>query len=567
MLAASCSWLRMRGPEAAPGRGPQDEELSRSEADERMTRQAASSRRGIWGQIVALYELLSSTRFAILVVIALAIASILGLVIIDQIPFRGEMARMRYAERLDEPLVWFLVHIVPASPFRSLLFRVLLALLSLSLLACTIKRGRRHWREAWVIDPPDAQRFRSPNAVVWQSAAADPEAPLTRLLRGRQFALRRAACGEATCLSAKRFGLSRLGPVLTHVGFLALVVGGLWMASSGSSRMLWLRPGETATLPEASLRLTLEEFQIETTPRGQIADYFSHVALFEDTSLVRRATIEVNKPLRHRGYSLYQTSYRQDPTRVRSADLLLDLAQLLSGPEGDDAAAPGDRPTHGRVETRFDEPLNVRIPWGRRVSLGPAPYAAEIDTFFADFRILAGGPGLASEEPRNPALRLRFFAGDSLVGANWYFAFHPEMSVGSGPDLPLRFISYDPLMTTGLELSTHPGSGWVWAGIVIMTLGTLLSFLLRYERAWLRLRRVRDGWEITLLHQGSPKQAPEYARREWERYVTPLAIEMMRRVEPRGGRPVRWPGMAEPGAGSGAQGTAPRPSGKEAERA
>ena len=177
--------------------------------------------------------------------------------------------------------------------------------------------------------------------------------------------------------------------------------------------------------------------------------------------------------------------------------------------------------------------------------LPPTPYSVAIDTFFADFRIDARGPGLASDEPRNPAVHLRFFAGDSLAGETWYFALHPEMPVGSGPDLPLRLGSYLPLASTGLEIATHPGSAWVWAGFAVMTLGTLLSFLLRHERVWLRLRRRAEGWEIAMLHHGAPKQAPEYVNAPWEAAVTPLAIRLLRHLEPEGGAPVRWPGEEE----------------------
>lgn len=510
--------------------------------------------KGVWGQVIALYELLNSPRFAILVIIALAVASILGLVIIDQIPFRGEMARMRYADQSDDPLVWFLIHIVPASPFRSLVYRTLLALLSLSLLACTIKRWQLHWRQALTAPRPTAEVFDSPNVVVWQTADAAADRRAATVLRRRGFTVRSAECAGGSCLAAKRFGISRLGPVLTHLGFLFLVVGGLWMASSGTSQMIWMRTGDWVQIPGTGARLHLDDFRIDTTPAGQIADYVSSVSLYQDTTLIRRTEIEVNKPLRYRGHSVYQTSYRQDPTQVQSVNVMIDVAQLGEvdhaaigddEPTGAATMAEDERPMHGRVQTRFAEPLTVQIPWGQRVPLDLTPYAAEIDTFLADFRIMAGGPGLASAEPHNPAVRLRFFAADSLVGSSWYFAFHPEMSVGSGPDLPLRFASYEPLMTTGLDIATHPGSGWVWAGIAIMTLGTLLSFLLRYERAWLHLRRLAGGWEITLLHQGSPRQAPEYARADWQRRVTPLAIEMLRHLEPEGGQPVRWPGMKE----------------------
>ncbi|MCK4415124.1 MAG: cytochrome c biogenesis protein ResB [Candidatus Eisenbacteria sp.] len=497
--------------------------------------------------LTQLYELLTDTSFAIVVLIALAVASILGVVVVDQVPFRGDYARMAYPDRTGDPIVWLLIHVVPEQPFRCIFFRTLLALLSLSLLACTIKRWRHHWRRALTVLPPPAGIFDAPATRRWTTRMDPRHEELTGFLKKRFFAVRLRAGDDRLTLSATRFGVSELGSVITHVGLLLLIVGALVMASTGFSELVWMRPGDTVTIPQPGFQVTLEDFRIETTSAGRVSAYISSVALREDTTLVERTEIKVNKPLRHRGYSLYQSSYRQDPTKVHSIDVVLDLGSLGAGDGAGERGAgeevpaqtPEGMPGRQAIPNRFLEPLTVTVPWGERIALPETPYAVAIDTFFADFRIGEEGPGLDSNEPRNPAALLRFYKGDSLAGRTWYFLLHPQMPVGTGPDLPMRIADYSPQLTAGLEVATHPGSGWVWAGFAFVSLGTVLVFLLRREQLWLRLRTVGSRREIALIHQGAAKQAPEFAREEWETQMTALGVQLVRWLEPDGDPPVR----------------------------
>ncbi len=498
----------------------------------------ASENRPRVSPITALYELLSDTSFALFVIIALAVASILGILITDQIPLRGEMARLRYPDRAGDPLVWILIHVVPEHPFRCLVFRTLLALLSLSLFACVIKRWRRQWRLAFTLPDPVAGEFDGPRAVGWRTAVEPAPAAIESMLRRRGFALRRAESGGAWFIGGSRFGIARLGSVFTHVGFLCLVIGGLVMASSGTSGTAWLSAGESAWIPGTDARIVLDDFRIELAPDGQVADYVSSVRLMRDDTLLRSAEIEVNRPLRYRGRSIYQSSYRGDPTRVRSLMLTYDMpapgtvwdpergdAPRAGAAEAADAAdaspphhpagtRPGApegmmKPPHEPVRGTFQNPTGITLHPGQRVALAGTPYSVEIDTFLADFRVEAGTFHLGSDEPRNPAVRINFFLGDAPAGSSWYFLLHPEMPVGAGPDLPVRFSDYDPFMQTGLDIATHPGSAWVWVGFAVMTLGTLLSFTLRHERVWLRVRRpdeARGEWELALVHAGATPQ-------------------------------------------------------------
>jgi len=497
--------------------------------------------------LTQLYRLLSSTSFAITILLTLAIASILGILIIEQIPIRGEMAQLQYADRQHEPWIWVLTHMIPPKPFRSVPFQTLLGLLSLSLLACTIKRWRHNWRLAFSIPASPAGILASEEVLTWRTRSSGIPEAVSRFLRQRFFRARRREEGGSITFSATRGGISRLGPVLTHLGFLLLVIGGIVMGLTGSSEMAWMRPGDRLEIPATGVELRLDGFRIERAPNGRVSDYFSSVTLLRDSVELRRMEIEVNKPLRHEGYSFYQNSYREDPARVRSIDLLTDLAPPPDAAAGKQATGESNALSemetgpHKRTSRPFRNPVTVTVPWHQRVPLTGTPYDVEIDTFLTDFRIVDGTPSLASWEPRNPAVHLRFFEDEHFRGESWYFILHAGMAFGSGPDLTLRFTDYVPETISGLEVATHPGAGWVWAGFVVMTIGTLLTFLLRHERLWLRLQRRDQEWEIAMVHRGTARQAPEFATEDWEAAATPLMIRLARILEPSEGKPVRGP--------------------------
>ncbi len=621
----------------------------------------------------ATYHLLSDTSFAIIIVLVLALTSILAMVVVDQLPIRGELARVRLGDRMDEPWIWFLVNVVPDHPYRSPLFRTLLALLSLSLLACIVKRWSHQWRQAFSNRLPAEDRFDSSRVVSWSSQQALPMEKAVSFFRGKWFHVKAQESGDSFRLAASRFGFARMGPILTHLGFLFLVVGGLIMASSGTSSMVWLRPGDWVRIPGTDAHIELLDFTIEMTSRGQIADYVSHVRLVRDTTVVREMHLEVNKPLRHAGYSFYQSSYRPDPFAIPSLQLVYDVPvepsigdRSTTGETSEEAAGeapgagqggepeapgraesgqgragdqpgegsgmgpgkgpdmgsgerpgehPSDAPTeaeleerlrellpegmdpssvpppmrrallaeaglsdrvlgagdtegamggtmgdamgsamggamggaesaggpHGQHSHRFVNPVTFTLRKGERIEFPRTPYAAEIDTFFTDFRVGEHGPAQGSNEPRNPAVLLRLYEDQDVIGHSWYFLFHPDMVIGTGPELPLRFVSYDPVMQSGLEMATHPGSEWVWVGLAVMTLGTLVAFLIRHERVLLRARRADGAWKVDWIHIGAGNQEPALVDHAWQASITSLTAKFLEQWPPAAGKPDRYP--------------------------
>jgi cytochrome c biogenesis protein ResB len=395
------------------------------------------------------------------------------------------------------------------------------------------------WRLALKMPPAPAGVFDGGEAVRWRTRA-DAPAVAAGYFERRGFRLLREETPAGTepqevRLAASRFGVARLGPVVTHLGFLLLVVGAIALGLSGSAHMLWLRAGEVVAVPGSTLALQLDDFRIETATTGQIADYISTVTLRDRGADVRQARIEVNHPLRYRGYSFYPNAYRQNPTQLLALNVVTDAAP---GAQPDAAVSPhGGTGPHGQ-SAQLAMPVTTRVPWGERVALPHSPYAVEIDTFFVDFIVGEEGPALASDEPRNPAVLLSFYEGDLLAGRSWYFVLHPGMAVGTAP-AQLLLGEIEAEYMAGIEAATHPGAAWVWAGFVVMTLGSVFAFVLKHERIWLRLRRRPEGWEVAAYHPGATTVAPELAAAAWEQRASGLTVQLARRLEPDGPAPVR----------------------------
>lgn len=98
-----------------------------------------------------------------------------------------------------------------------------------------------------------------------------------------------------------------------HLCLVLLAVGFVLSAASRFEDMVYLREGETRRIPFAehdSLDMTLEKYDMEYVwlhERYFPKDYKSTLSL----STGQRKTVEVNKPLKYRGLTIYQMDYQQ----------------------------------------------------------------------------------------------------------------------------------------------------------------------------------------------------------------------------------------------------------------
>jgi len=90
----------------------------------------------------ALWKTLNSTRFVIILLILLAVASIGGIILGERFPTGFYGAEQHYRAQFGDRTFEFLVRLGVFQPFRSFWFHSLLVLLSASLIACSVSRLR-----------------------------------------------------------------------------------------------------------------------------------------------------------------------------------------------------------------------------------------------------------------------------------------------------------------------------------------------------------------------------------------------------------------------------------------
>lgn len=126
-----------------------------------------------------------------------------------------------------------------------------------------------------------------------------------------------------------RYRWRQSGLLLIHYGLLLLVGGGFFIAVTAREYSLTLREGESsriafrAAAPEAPLgpapervvlpiEIKLLDFEKSMHPGSEIPRSFSSRVEITAAGERRQAVISMNRPLRYREYTFYQSSYSED---------------------------------------------------------------------------------------------------------------------------------------------------------------------------------------------------------------------------------------------------------------
>ena len=254
-------------------------------------------------------------------------------------------------------------------------------------------------------------------------------------------------------------GLSRLGPTLTHVSILVILLGGVVGAISGFSGMLILHEGEQAS--EVSIRksgeqiplgfrVRLNRFIFEQYPNGMPKEYRSEVTLLDNQGRkIRDAHIRVNHPIKQNGITLYQSTYGMDPqvelevTNHETGETVLLKAALhspvdLPGGEGDQAVV-------AQFTQDFQPPERMR----------------QMTSF---------------PHHMGPAAKLRVRVKGEVSDFFWVFQRLPEHGRNRVEPYQFTLKDFSQAAYTGLEAARDPGTSLIWLGCILLMVGTTASF-------------------------------------------------------------------------------------------
>lgn len=228
----------------------------------------------------------------------------------------------------------------------------------------------------------------------------------------------------------KKKGTHHHGPDILHIGLILLVLGSLWSYSGHQEGSVTLAPGDSVNLPDGSV-MSLLDFTFERYEDGRPSDWTSIIDVKKDgKTMVDKAEVRVNQPLRYAGLTFYQASYSELPSLA------------LADKDGREVIlAQGEERVFGTTSYFF-----------------MAPESQEA----------SGLPGTpASDKSGRAILRITPAMGEAKT-----LRASPGDQVGD-----LRIIGIKAQLATGIQAVDDPGYPLVFVAFLLIALGTAVTFI------------------------------------------------------------------------------------------
>ncbi|MBC6430523.1 cytochrome c biogenesis protein [Nostoc sp. HG1] len=296
-----------------------------------------------------LLPVLTNLRLAIALLLLIAIFSSTGTVI-----EQGQSPAFYQANYPEHPalfgfLTWKVIQVVGLDHvYRTWWFLALLILFGTSLTACSFTRqlpalkAAQRWK--YYEEPRQFQKLAL--SAELDTGSLDS---LSQILQKRRYKIFPDQEKE-NLLYARKGIIGRIGPIIVHIGIVAILIGGIWGAMTGFLAQEMVASGDTfqvtnivdagplaAKIPK-DWSVRVNRFWIDYTPSGGIDQFYSDMSVLnKQGEEVDHKKIFVNEPLRYHGITFYQTDWGIAGVRVQfnnSPVFQLPMAQLNTNGQG-----------------------------------------------------------------------------------------------------------------------------------------------------------------------------------------------------------------------------------------
>ncbi|MEA5623713.1 cytochrome c biogenesis protein [Nostoc sp. UHCC 0251] len=297
-----------------------------------------------------LLPILTNLRLAIALLLLIAIFSSTGTVI-----EQGQSPAFYQANYPEHPalfgfLTWKVIQVVGLDHvYRTWWFLSLLILFGTSLTACSFTRqlpalkAAQRWK--YYEEPRQFQKLAL--SAELDTGSLDS---LNQILQKRRYKIFPDP-EKANLLYARKGIVGRIGPIIVHIGIVAILLGGIWGAMTGFLAQEMVASGDTFQVtnivdagPLAAAQVPkdwsvrVNRFWIDYTPSGGIDQFYSDMSVLnKQGEEVDHKKIFVNEPLRYHGVTFYQTDWGIAGVRVQfnnSPVFQLPMAQLNTNGQG-----------------------------------------------------------------------------------------------------------------------------------------------------------------------------------------------------------------------------------------
>jgi len=431
------------------------------------------------GFLLSLWDLFCSLKLTMFVFISLALFSIIGTIIPQGTLPPEYLAQLSPAKlKLYRSLGLF-------DMYHSWWFILLLYLLTVNLVACSIKRLPHIWK---IITCPrtvlDTGLEQSLTGVVSFSNPEEPEKIKERIaaILGVEFANPVVTEAEgAWHLFAQKNPWCRLSVYCVHLSVIIIFIGAIIGSLFGYKGSVNILEGESVSSVmsrseeqiDLGFSVLCEKFSIAYYSTGAPREFKSILTVLENGKPVpnyEHVRVIVNDPLSYKGITFYQSSY---------------------GKTGNYHFTVSSLDGKGTVPLLVNSDSSVTLPDGSSMHVVEAtedisPYAQ----------------GLSG-----PAVQVEVHSPNGASEQFVVYANYPELNIQHAREhnggAVIQYKGAELRMYTGLQVAKDPGVWIVWLGCFLMVIGVYAAFFMSHRRIWIR---VKNG-TVTVGGNASKNQA------------------------------------------------------------
>ncbi|GKU81054.1 cytochrome c biogenesis protein ResB [Niallia sp. NCCP-28] len=435
-----------------------------------------------------LWNFFSSVKVGVGFIVLVLVASIIG-TILPQVP--TIQTALPLGEYYKQNYGWFgaVYHTLGFSNlYHSFWYLFSIICLSISLLIASIDRFfplYRSLKYQRVIKHPSFFK----NQHVFFQLASINEQELEWKLQSLRYRVKK----EKENVLAEKGRFSRWGPYVNHLGLIIFLIGVIARFLPGMyvNEVVWIRDGETKRLPGTNGEYYLKNNQFivevyDKTKEGKVfedalkkreiiaktfqtkATLFQtdqHAILGEKPILqeVKKADIEVNKPLKYDGYALYQGDYKLNEL----SKLEYKITETATNKE------------FGSIKINLADPQkSYTLHAGLQV---------EIEEYYPDVAFdKLGKPRTVSKIPNNPAFVFRIHSADKKVSEVSFATVNQTVNSFKNHQFTVKLENIKTKNVTALTVKKDPLLPILFIGGIIFMLGVIQGSYWNHRRVWIK---------------------------------------------------------------------------------
>ena len=433
------------------------------------------------------WDFFCSVKLAIFTLIFLAITSIAGTIIPQQ------LSKEEYLRKMSEAAYNFYHAVGLTDVYHVWWFQLLLLILSINLIVCSINRFPYTWRmivrptsdldEDNIVNYQLREKFHNHEAV---GSLKDRYMELVTKQIGKPDVTERADGGFSFFVEKGKY--ARLGVYVVHlsviiilvgalIGFVWGVRGGMNIPEGGWADTIYLF-GTNAKPHPLGFAVRCDDFDVQFYDTGMPKEFKSDLVILENGKEVLKKTIKVNHPMNYKGYTFYQASYGPtDPV------FTIGVKDRASG-----------------------EVQSIKV--GLEGNPVPLPNGSSFQVTNYTPNLQQWGPAvqIALTKPNQPPT--------TFVVVQKY----PQLDDARNGVQIFTLTDLQQGYYTGLQVTKDPGVWVVYSGCILIVLGFYQCFFMSHRRLWVTVY-AGDG-KTTVLAAGSANKNREIYAKEFRQLVS-----------------------------------------------